>query len=223
VGANYGTVGGGADNTASGSHATVGGGEANIASGTTATVAGGANNSASNSYATVGGGDANAASGAYATIGGGFNHIASSELATIPGGSSAHAFRYGEMGYASGFFTVPGDAQTSVYVLRNQLPPGPAPLPLFLDGIGQVITVPANRTVTFDILVSAREQSPIGTSAGWTIRGVAKEQAGVVTFIGAPVVTLLASDPPVVPLGWNVSMVIVGNGFSVQATNCRVP
>lgn len=208
----YGTIGGGYQNQAGDNAGTT-------SDKSYATVGGGATNTASGEYATVAGGDHNTANGNRATIGGGSRNIASKDHTTIPGGESAHAFRYGEMAYASGFFIVPGDAQTSVYVLRNQLPPGPAPMPLFLDGIAQVITVPPNRTVTFDVLVSAREQSPIGTSAGWTIRGVAKEQAGAVIFIGAPVVTLLAADPPVGPIGWNVSMVIVGNGFSVQATN----
>ncbi|MCI0474644.1 MAG: hypothetical protein L0Y55_00195, partial [Anaerolineales bacterium] len=113
-----------------------------------------------------------------------------------------------------------GDAQTSVYVTRNNVLPGPpAWVPLFLDGVGQTITIPPNRTVTFDILISARDQSPIGVSAGWTIRGVVKDQGGLAVLVGAPTVTLLAADPPVAPLGWNVNATVAGNALIVQVNN----
>jgi hypothetical protein len=67
----FGTVGGGAQNTASGLSATVGGGLQNTASGWSATVGGGYQNTASGSYATVGGGYQNTASGNFATVPGG--------------------------------------------------------------------------------------------------------------------------------------------------------
>ncbi len=70
VTANFGTVGGGAANTA-GSVATVAGGNANTASGDAATVGGGQINTASGPYATVGGGYANTASGTGSFVGGG--------------------------------------------------------------------------------------------------------------------------------------------------------
>ena len=71
VTANYGTIGGGQNNTASGDYATVGGGINNTASGTEATVGGGRGNTASGLQATVGGGLNNLASNVYATVGGG--------------------------------------------------------------------------------------------------------------------------------------------------------
>ena len=81
------TVSGGTVNTASGSEATVGGGNNNRASGSRATVAGGAFNNASGSRATVAGGESNIASNFYATVGGGRNNIASNFYATVAGGS----------------------------------------------------------------------------------------------------------------------------------------
>jgi hypothetical protein len=80
VTANFGTVGGGDDNTASSHSATVGGGRVNTAS---------------SSYATVSGGDSNTASGQYATVGGGYNNTASSSFATVVGGdtNTASGFR----------------------------------------------------------------------------------------------------------------------------------
>ena len=113
----YATVGGGLNNTASGSHATAGGGDSNTASGFYsavgggqsniagfywATVGGGHNNSTSVQGGTVGGGESNTVSGlrgtvaggilntasSYATVGGGEQNTASGSSATISGGTS---------------------------------------------------------------------------------------------------------------------------------------
>ena len=65
VTANYGTVGGGYANIASGYAATIGGGQANHATGTGATVGGGGSNTASGYIATVPGGGGNTAGGDY--------------------------------------------------------------------------------------------------------------------------------------------------------------
>jgi hypothetical protein len=80
------TVGGGEENTASGKHATVGGGWDNTASGTNATVGGGYYNKASGIAVTVGGGRLNKASGYRATVGGGYDNTASGPYATVGGG-----------------------------------------------------------------------------------------------------------------------------------------
>jgi hypothetical protein len=82
----FGTVGGGSGNTASGSSATVAGGYENTASLNDATVAGGYGNTASGSSATVAGGYANTASGFSATVAGGQGNTASGDLAAIAGG-----------------------------------------------------------------------------------------------------------------------------------------
>ncbi|MFZ2424131.1 MAG: hypothetical protein WA029_23625, partial [Anaerolineae bacterium] len=74
---NYGTVGGGWDNTAGLEGATVGGGQANTAGGVYATLSGGFGNIASDGYGTVGGGTFNTASGGNATVGGGYQNAAS--------------------------------------------------------------------------------------------------------------------------------------------------
>jgi hypothetical protein len=83
---NYGTVGGGVSNSASGDGTFVGGGYLNTASGGYATVGGGQSNSASNMQATVGGGYSNSASGWYTTVGGGWTNTASGAVATVGGG-----------------------------------------------------------------------------------------------------------------------------------------
>jgi hypothetical protein len=86
VTADYGTVGGGINNTASNYHTTVGGGNDNTASGWTATVPGGISNSASGYGATVGGGYENAASDVYTTVGGGTANTVVGSGATVSGG-----------------------------------------------------------------------------------------------------------------------------------------
>jgi hypothetical protein len=88
VTANYGAVGGGNVNTASGVAATVGGGTVNKASGGMATVGGGGDNLASGGSATVGGGEFNTASGPQATVGGGVGNTASGGSATVAGGTN---------------------------------------------------------------------------------------------------------------------------------------
>ena len=80
------TVGGGFNNTASGLYATVSGGYLNTVSDNFATVAGGYNNTASGRYGTVGGGEANTASEFVATVGGGIGNTASGDEATVSGG-----------------------------------------------------------------------------------------------------------------------------------------
>ncbi len=87
VTANYGTVGGGYYNDASGGWgATVAGGALNSASSPYATVAGGAINAASGNRAAVGGGEENQASGGYATVAGGYSNTASGDRAAVGGG-----------------------------------------------------------------------------------------------------------------------------------------
>jgi hypothetical protein len=99
IAADFGTVGGGLDNTAGGLDkavgglaaiaATVSGGLYNTASAGAATVGGGEDNTASGGGATVNGGYANTASGAYqATVSGGYFNTASGDYATVGGGDA---------------------------------------------------------------------------------------------------------------------------------------
>jgi len=81
------TVGGGYQNTSSGQGATVGGGSLNTSSGHDATVGGGYQNASSGQGATVGGGPLNTSSGFAATVGGGYQNTSSGPEATVSGGS----------------------------------------------------------------------------------------------------------------------------------------
>jgi hypothetical protein len=81
----FGTIGGGENNTA-GLNGFVGGGWGNEASGENATIGGGAVNAASGCFATIGGGLYNAAIYCNSTVGGGKNNAANAWAATIGGG-----------------------------------------------------------------------------------------------------------------------------------------
>jgi hypothetical protein len=94
VKAMYGTVGGGAGNTASGFFATVSGGGFNTASGSGSAVGGGYSSTASGSGSTVGGGEGNIADGPNAAIGGGNNNTAYGQASTISGGDGNTVFNF---------------------------------------------------------------------------------------------------------------------------------
>jgi hypothetical protein len=119
VQANWGTIGGGAQNCAKGSYSTVAGGYNNCATVEGAFVGGGAGNTASDpsltGYSLVAGGLANTSSGAFSTIGGGQASTASAEGATIAGGEANKALGGDATiggGYANSatgvFSTIPG-------------------------------------------------------------------------------------------------------------------
>ncbi len=91
VSANYGTVGGGYGNTASGAIAVVGGGQLNAATGGFSVVAGGFTNAAQGDGSTVSGGENNIASALRTTVGGGAWNTASESTATIAGGDNNEA------------------------------------------------------------------------------------------------------------------------------------
>ena len=193
------TVGGGAENSAAANNSTIGGGYGNIASGNHATIGGGVNNTSSATNSTVSGGSGNSAATFSATVGGGSGNIASGSYATVPGGRFAEASHWGEMAYAAGQFAVPGDAQTSLYVLR-QTTTNATPTELFLDGSGLRLTLAANRTMVFDILVIGF--STFGDSGGYQILGIIKNIDGVTKFVGNPTVTTLGENI----VGWDVAV-----------------
>ncbi len=87
VTADFGTVGGGAQNTASGVASTVAGGGVNTASGANAAVVGGGGNNSTGDYAFVAGGNINHASGDYGAVGGGFSNTAG-YASTVAGGNT---------------------------------------------------------------------------------------------------------------------------------------
>ena len=94
VTADFGTVGGGIENTAGGFGSTLGGGYANVASGVYSTVVGGSYNTASGYLATVAGGYNSTANGQYSMVAGGKFNTASGAV-SFAGGLNANAFDSG--------------------------------------------------------------------------------------------------------------------------------
>jgi hypothetical protein len=193
------TVGGGQLNAASGNWSTIGGGSQNAASGNKSTLSGGQLNTASGELSTIGGGGNNVAGGGRSTIGGGASNVTNSGFSTIPGGRGAETSLYGQMAYASGGFDSPGQAQASLYVLRN-ITNDATETALFLDGVTKTLTIATNRTLTFDILVTASSDG--GQSAGYSIQGVIENVGGTTAFVGSPSVVALGEDDT----SWDVSV-----------------
>jgi hypothetical protein len=143
----------------------------------------------------VGGYSGNAVSGAYgATIGGGGASGAANSVTasygTVPGGRAATATHYGEMAYASGAFSAPGDAQASTYVLRNTTT-DPATVSLFLDGSAAKLTLAPGRSMTFDILITAMANNGAAASYQY-IGGIKRLSNGQIYMLG--VIQALAKE-----------------------------
>jgi hypothetical protein len=100
VTAGWATVGGGADNQASGIGAFIGGGQNNQAISDTATIAGGHENLVSGEAATVGGGWSNLVTANYGTIAGGYDITVTGQYAAVPGGENNTA--QGDHSFAAG-------------------------------------------------------------------------------------------------------------------------
>lgn len=187
------TIAGGGYSVASGDGATIGGGNGNSAAGSDSTIGGGIGNNASGDGSTIGGGNQNATSSSHATVGGGYQNTAGGVFATVPGGSHAAATNYGQMAYASGSFAVPGDAQTSTYVLRNETGTSLS-VELFLNGSTERITLSNNRTIVFEALIVGRQAG--GASAGFRLSGVIANVGGTTSLVGVTPLESLGSSTP---------------------------
>ena len=189
--ANYSFIGGGANNTVGteSQFSVIAGGEQNLigTNGLNNTVAGGGLNEIRSVFGgTVGGGYYNLVGdyADYSTVSGGYDNVVadSAAYATIPGGQNASAISYGQLAYASGSTQWYGDAQSSLYVLRNATT-NAAQAELFLDGTSQRMVVPEGGTWTYHILLVAR--STAGNSACYEAKGGVKNVNGTLSLVGA--------------------------------------
>jgi hypothetical protein len=160
-----------ASNLASGNGSVVGGGLKNTGSGNHSSVVGGSRNTASGYQSFVGGGTINIASASQSTVGGGRNNTASAIYSTIPGGFQAKTSGYGENSHASGRFANNGDAQHTILIARKLTTNNTANQVLFLDNSSARLTLPAKTTWTFEIKLSAYNDTD-NAAAGWIYRGV---------------------------------------------------
>jgi len=215
------TIAGGLNNTIQTSDysSTIGGGSGNNIKLNTssAVIAGGAGNNIQSSanYGAISGGHfnvivSNALNGA---IGGGeYNSISNAaSFSVIPGGSRAAAIHYGQFAFASGDFANPGDAQTSLYVLRNQANSS-VYFSLYLDNSTQMLTVPTGAVWAFDALVVGGLNGT--TSAAYKITGAIRNYNGGVAFIGTPTVTTIGADAAAST--WGATVVITAGALDIQ-------
>src|SRR5207247_8797918 len=112
---------------------------------------------------------------------------------TMPGGLEALAFNYGQHAYASGQFVTPGDAQSSLYVLRRTTTSSTTN-ELFLDGDSGAyrLIVGSGSVLAFEVLISAGSTNV--NTAGYQFTGVIKNVAGTTTIVGTVNKTVLAED-----------------------------
>lgn len=204
-----GTVCGGQTNAAAGSRAFIGGGRGNICDGDYAGVCSGngCTVSAAGDYGVVSGGKDNDATALYAACVGGLLNVASGNYATCLGGNdceaqeqyssalgwSAVATHNGEFAFCgSDSYLSPGDSQWMLLTLRRATS-NATPRFMYTDGAADTLTLPANTSWTFDILVNGFKTDGSAT-AGYRIQGVIyRDGSGNVTFAGGtPTTTVIA-------------------------------
>lgn len=166
------------------------------------------------------GGRLNIASGTYSTALGGFGNTASG-IYSQASGAYAVADKYGKKAFASGQFSVAGDAQAGKMVLRRKTTDA-TPTVLTSDGVAgsstnQVI-LPDYSTFTFRIQVVAMQKVGDGSkTAGYEFTGVIRRGPGAAsTVIKSSTKNVLYEDDA----AWdcNVSADGVSGGLSIAVT-----
>jgi hypothetical protein len=150
-----------------------------------------ANNSNSYCY-----GIGNTAHGLTSTAFGNEN-TATGELSTALGYRSSTPNVYGSEAWASGYYTVAGDAQVERYALRTIIG-GAVTDELTTNGSTASsttrIAIASDSTYLFTIRVVARRTDADNESAAWEFRGCIDNNAGTTDFVGCPTMTTIADD-----------------------------
>lgn len=135
---------------------------------------------------------AHVASAPYSTISGGADSMASADYSTVVGGLAAHATHYGEVAFASGFFTFPGDAQTSFATFRISTANALGTV-LTLDGLApsgtNLFVVPSGTAYKFRISLVASENAT-SDAAWWEFNGcIKRDLVNTTSLVGVNAVT----------------------------------
>jgi hypothetical protein len=146
--------------------------------------------------ATFAGGAVTIAAGAGNTTGAGGN--VNITAGTSPSGTAGNVGFATSGGYAhqrGGNFSVAGDAQTNMYVLRSVTTTA-AITELFLDGTGGTrrMVVPTDGTWRFEIHIVARRTDADNESAAYEIKGCIDNNAGTTAIVGAVSTNVTAED-----------------------------
>ena len=122
----------------------------------------------------------------------------------------------GQFAYASGYFAAAGDAQTSVYVLRNTTTSA-TQTELFADGSSADISVPNDSTIMFKASVVARRTDADNESAAYILEGCVDNNNGTTALVGSlGTKTILSEDRT----NWDVTITAdnTNNGINVLVT-----
>jgi hypothetical protein len=112
-------------------------------------------------------------------------NIASVKYSAVGGGFEGKASRYGETSHAAGAFDSNGDAQHTVLIARKLTTDNTSNQALFLDGSSARLTLPAKTSWTFEIKLSAYNDTD-NAAAGWIYRGVIRrDNANSTTIVGS--------------------------------------
>lgn len=197
-------VGGGSNNSATGLTAIVVGGQFNTASSNQATVGGGGSNTASAASTTVGGGSSNTASGTNSVVSGGTTNTANGTSSAIPGGSGGNTRSItGRLSFSSGQFTVSGDAQYGLVVLRRETTDN-TPAAITSTNVAasstNIAVLPNTSLYAFrgqvTCIQSAGTAGTVGDCKAWDIVGSIKRGAAAANtaLLGTPTITVLGAD-----------------------------
>jgi hypothetical protein len=213
-------VSGGGNNNARGDSSAIGGGGTNTLGtvanptwGTYSLIDGGFSNNlgttAQANYAVIGGGRANSVQTDFGTVLGGRENVVSTRNFGQASGMGAVADKYGQDARASGYFTVAGDAQTSVLVARRETTDA-TPAELLLDvAASWRLDMAANTTWAFSALVVARRADVDGENAAYKVEGCIKRDAAAAsTLVGTPVVTVIAEST----VAWDIAATANASG-----------
>jgi hypothetical protein len=195
----WGTVGGGFKNTASGLQSVVAGGTTNTASNSYSSVLGGNSNTAGNYGSVAVGGVANNASGYGASCLGGYLNTASGTYSTVLGWIGSGRALTGYTAFSSSAITQSsGVSQTGILTIGTQTTNATATV-LTSDagaaGTTNQVILPNNSAYYFKASIISGVTGG-GNSKSWTIEGLIKRGAGVGTtsLVGTPVVNTIAQD-----------------------------
>ena len=93
--------------------------------------------------------------------------------------------------FANGKFSVAGDAQAGLYVLRNTTT-NATETEIFVDGSSQQLVIPTGAMFTFVATFAA--VGPAGAGASYKIEGGIVNNSGTTSFIGVPSKTILGES-----------------------------
>ena len=235
------TIAGGTSNLITGDDAVVSGGSSNKANARGAVVSGGANNSASANYSTINGGSdnvvsaasamvtggtRNTANGVYSGIFGGIDNLSSGFISTILGGrlnkavadysvASGHgavADKLGQSSKAVGYFSNPGDAQTSELILRTETTDANTKN-LGIDNTATVPSMKSGEVWSFKATILASDSTDVKS---FEVKGISKFNTGSpVQFIGVTSEVIAESAGA---SGWSVGTLGGTGTFNIRVT-----